>query len=205
MQQTKICDANRNGCGKELPIEDFHFADKKNGIRKAICKKCRKARNIMLVTEFNSIDKKANTGVTLKRLRSSWRDMMNRCYDHTDYSYKYYGGKGVTVCEKWHKFTTFKGWALANGYDDSLYLDKDIKGNSKIYDENACSFVTRVTNNREAHNKPVIMYIANKEVRRFSSITECTSITGLNQDSVSRNCKSKSTKIRGYNFTLRFA
>ena len=34
--ETKIC----KDCNKELPIEDFHYSDKKNGIKKSYCRDC---------------------------------------------------------------------------------------------------------------------------------------------------------------------
>jgi len=33
--------------------------------------------------------------------RSIWRGMLRRCYDRTDISYQWYGGRGVAVCTKW--------------------------------------------------------------------------------------------------------
>lgn len=37
----------------------------------------------------------------------SWRMMHARCYSSTNNAYKYYGGKGITVCKRWHKFENF--------------------------------------------------------------------------------------------------
>lgn len=38
---------------------------------------------------------------------SIWRDMKNRCEYKNDLSYKYYGGRGIKVCERWQKFENF--------------------------------------------------------------------------------------------------
>lgn len=37
----------------------------------------------------------------------SWAMMLNRCYNPNATQYKYYGGKGIQVCEKWHNFKCF--------------------------------------------------------------------------------------------------
>jgi hypothetical protein len=33
--------------------------------------------------------------------------MMQRCRNKNDPSYALYGGRGITVCERWHKFENF--------------------------------------------------------------------------------------------------
>lgn len=38
----------------------------------------------------------------------TWRSMINRCYREKEDSYRYYGGKGITVCQKWREsFSAF--------------------------------------------------------------------------------------------------
>lgn len=37
----------------------------------------------------------------------SWSSMMARCYRKSLARYKYYGGRGITVCERWHTFANF--------------------------------------------------------------------------------------------------
>ena len=38
---------------------------------------------------------------------SSWRGMLERCSNPKRENYKYYGGKGIKVCERWLKFENF--------------------------------------------------------------------------------------------------
>lgn len=59
------------------------------------------------------------------RLRQAWRNMKNRCYYEGYDSYPYYGGRGIGVCEEWlNDFKAFKKWALENGYEERLTLDR---------------------------------------------------------------------------------
>lgn len=53
------------------------------------------------------------------RLYRIWREMKRRCYDAASKSFKYYGLKGVSVCDEWNDFENFKNWSLASGYDVS--------------------------------------------------------------------------------------
>lgn len=38
---------------------------------------------------------------------NSWRGMLDRCEKPNHISYPYYGGKGVTVCDRWKSFENF--------------------------------------------------------------------------------------------------
>lgn len=53
------------------------------------------------------------------RLYRVWREMKRRCYDTECKSFKYYGLKGVSVCDEWNDFENFKNWSFTNGYDVS--------------------------------------------------------------------------------------
>lgn len=41
------------------------------------------------------------------RLYSTWHAMMDRCYSEKHPKYRLYGARGLTVCERWHKFQNF--------------------------------------------------------------------------------------------------
>jgi hypothetical protein len=45
----------------------------------------------------------------LKKSREyqSWTAMKGRCFRPKDANYKYYGGRGITVCDRWLKFEDF--------------------------------------------------------------------------------------------------
>ena len=84
-----------------------------------------------------------------QRLRRAYYNMKGRCYDSKTNGYKYYGGKGVTVCKEWlNNRDTFCEWALDNGYEDSLTLDRiETEG---IYEPSNCRWITheKQQNNR---------------------------------------------------------
>jgi len=64
-------------------------------------------------------------GGTGTRLYKTWCSMNERCYRAKDKSFPRYGGRGIRVCDEWrHNFEAFRDWALANGYNDSLSIDR---------------------------------------------------------------------------------
>lgn len=50
--------------------------------------------------------------------------MKSRCYNSKEKIYKYYGGRGITICDEWkNNFETFYNWAMNNGYKQDLSID----------------------------------------------------------------------------------
>lgn len=75
--------------------------------------------------------------------------MHNRCELTTSREYKWYGAKGIKVCEEWKDFQTFANWAYSHGYEKGLTIDRiDPKG---IYCPENCEWVTRSENTKRMH------------------------------------------------------
>ena len=79
-----------------------------------------------LATEKRSAVGKANIthGGSNTRLWRIWQGMRSRCSREKDIAYKWYGGRGIKVCDEWQKFEPFQKWALENGYTDELTIDR---------------------------------------------------------------------------------
>ena len=55
------------------------------------------------------------------RLYTVWEQMRKRCHNPKDRSYRYYGAKGVSVCDEWrNNYGAFQRWAMENGYDPTV-------------------------------------------------------------------------------------
>lgn len=90
-------------------------------------------------------------GVTLdntnKRIYNIWREMIRRCYNKNADNYERYGGNGITVSDKWREDVySFIDWSLANGYQESLTIDR--KDPTKPYGPSNCRWVSYTIQNR---------------------------------------------------------
>lgn len=85
----------------------------------------------------------------------AYRSMMSRCYDPNLPEYKWYGAKGVTVCEEWRgNPEAFIKWSLNNGWKPKYHIDKDMKsGPTKIYSPDTCQWITAKENVGFATNR----------------------------------------------------
>ncbi len=86
-------------------------------------------------------------GKTHTRLYRIWNCMKNRCYRKSYHAYNHYGGRGITVCDEWlNDFQAFHDWAIANGYNDGLSIDRiDV---DKGYSPHNCRWVTMAEQNK---------------------------------------------------------
>ena len=65
------------------------------------------------------------------RVHSIWRGILTRCSNPNRDDFKYYGGRGIIICEEWRNhFKAFYDWAMSHGYSDDLAIERvDVNGN----------------------------------------------------------------------------
>lgn len=86
----------------------------------------------------------------IKRLSSIFYNMKTRCENKNHKDYKNYGAKGILICKEWSKLKYFVSWALENGYQDNLTIDR--KNNDLGYCPDNCRWVdmnTQQSNKRK--------------------------------------------------------
>lgn len=107
------------------------------------------------------------------RLYNIWTLMKTRCYNPNSKLYKYYGKRNIKVCEEWkNNIKIFYDWAMANGYQDNLTIDRiDVNGN---YEPSNCRWVSRKTQSRNLRSN--ITYTYNNETHCISEWAEIYNI-----------------------------
>lgn len=109
-----------------------------------------------------------------------WNGMKRRCHEPQAQNYRWYGGRGITVCEEWrHDFLTFRTWAENNGYEKGMELDRI--NNDLGYNPDNCRWLTKLDNlaNRRGYLQEEIQ-VALKELAEERNV----SITALIQEAV---------------------
>ena len=92
------------------------------------------------------------------KLYRVWSNMKNRCSNSKHPAYKNYGGRGITICNEWLEFIPFRDWALSNGYQESLEIDRiDNNGN---YEPSNCRFITAKENCQNQRTTKLSLKIA---------------------------------------------
>lgn len=128
-------------CGKETLVDGYNLRSGKT--RSCGCLRA------TVTAEVHTTHGDARLG-KVTRLRRLWNGMKNRCYNANEPGYKWYGAKGVVVCEDWHDYAKFKSWALANGYTDELSIDRiDPNGD---YEPSNCRWITRSENSARSQS-----------------------------------------------------
>lgn len=97
----------------------------------------------------------------------SWMCMMKRCYYKKDKSFIRYGGRGIKVCEKWHRFEGFS--ADMDKRPDGTTLDR--KNSNLDYSKDNCRWGTPSTQQNNRRNNTVIEINGEtKTVRQWSRV-----------------------------------
>lgn len=85
-------------------------------------------------------------GMHRSRTYSSWGSMKGRCFNQSDAKYKNYGGRGITVCERWMNFENFLADMGAAPADHTIER-RDVNGN---YEPGNCIWLPKAI---QAQNK----------------------------------------------------
>ena len=174
-------------CGNEVVVDGGEL---KRGQAKS-CGCLRKEKTASL---------KRTHGESKTRLYSIWLGVKNRCANPNATSYKWYGAKGVSVCDEWLSYEPFRDWALNNGYSENLSLDRiDPYGN---YEPSNCRWATMKEQRNNQRSYPAreypgkaVMCIETGEVYR--SAADAGRKLNLDNSSIGKVCKGKRKSVKG--------
>lgn len=115
-------------------------------------------------------------------LYNIWVNMKQRCKNSRNPAYERYGGRGIQICDEWNSFENFRDWALNNGYEHGLTIDR--RNNNGGYYPNNCRWVDDVT---QANNRRSNHYITYNE--ETHTISEWSKIMNVQYTSLMRHIK----------------
>lgn len=109
------------------------------------------------------------------RLYAEWIGMKGRCCNKRNKRYPDYGGRGIKVCSEWlDSFEAFREWALANGYQDDLTIErKDVNGD---YCPENCCWATQKEQQNNRRNNHLLTYKG-----KTQTLTQWAAETGINE------------------------
>jgi hypothetical protein len=116
-------------------------------------------------------------GMAGTQLYKRWDSMIQRCTNPNASYFHRYGGRGITVCSEWLDFASFSKWALANGYNADLQLDRI--DNDAGYQPDNCRFVTPKLNSLNKANTRLI-----KCRGKMVTIQSAVQTTGISEGAI---------------------
>jgi transcriptional regulator with XRE-family HTH domain len=83
------------------------------------------------------------------RLYGIWGSIKQRCGNPNHRAYHRYGGRGIKICSAWKdNYSSFKEWALKNGYKTDLTIHRI--NNNGDYEPNNCQWISRGQNTKKS-------------------------------------------------------
>jgi thymidylate synthase len=138
-------------------------------------------------------------------LKSTWEQMIVRCYNKESIGYSVYGAKGVYVSNEWLIFKNFEkdvtqleGWEEKQKDWNNYQLDKDFFGNGFVYSKETCKWINRV-DNCSSHNT---IYIFEKEgvIYRTNNIRKLSREHNVEHSNMVRIVKGERNSAAGFKF-----
>lgn len=134
-------------------------------------------------------------GMSRTNTNLSWRSMNARCNDPKTSRYKRYGGRGITICERWKKFENFL--EDMGERPDGTQLDR-IDNDGNYYKEN-CRWATPKQQSRNRISNHTFEY----KGKRITLI-ELSEISGYKPDTIRRRILEKGMTVEEAVNTPRF-
>lgn len=92
--------------------------------------------------------------ITDHPLYNTWSGMIIRCYRKSHQAYRFYGARGITVCERWKK--SFKSFVSDMGDKPSEYHSLDRINNKLGYSIDNCRWILLIHQNRNKSTNSTI-------------------------------------------------
>ncbi len=132
-----LCD-----CGNKIVVQS-------NSLKSGNTKSCG-----CLFREGNNTKHDHTRNKRKSKIYKSWENMIDRCTNPNNKDYHNYGGRGITVCKRWMKFTNFL--EDMPGWESGLQIDRI--DNNKGYCKSNCRWATPKEQQKNKRNNRLETY-----------------------------------------------
>lgn len=145
-------------CGNIKIVRRNDFLSGKSKSCGCLIKEFNSKRGIYTKESRTSLAERLNAQQSdVTKILNSYKSMKYRCYNPNSINYKNYGGRGIKICDEWlTNRSSFVEWALSNGYEQGLTIDR-IDNNGDYCPEN-CKWSTKSEQSRNMRSNTIIFY-----------------------------------------------
>ena len=108
----------------------------------------------------------------LLAMRGVWRAMVARCHNPKAHNFAFYGGRGITVCDRWRE--SFENFLADVGDRPGPDYTLDRRDNDGAYSPGNCGWATKIEQARNRRSNHVIEFVGVKK-----SLREWAETTGI--------------------------
>jgi hypothetical protein len=154
----------RCDCGRDTLVVQAMLLRKRNGVRSCGCAK------------IDALKHRAKHGMSASPEFRIWAAMWTRCTNPRQSHWMKYGGRGITICERWKSFANFYA---DMGPKPSPEHSIDRRDNNKGYEPSNCRWATQVEQMNNTSRSAKVEYLG-----RVETITKWAEILGINYSSL---------------------
>lgn len=172
----KIVDMTGRKCGRLTVIAYLGLGDKNQAIWKCLCD-C----GTFCTANGSGLNKgsirscgciRRTHGLSKFKIYRTWTNMKARCFNPKEKAYPDYGGRGITVCDRWMKFENFHK-DMGDHPLDMFIERRDVNGN---YEPSNCYWATRTQQQRNTRRTPFVMIEGERlalgdAIEKYSSVS----------------------------------
>ena len=114
-------------------------------------------------------------GMSGKSEYITWKGMKQRCCNVNNPSYSSYGGRGISICERWSDAKTgFANFLMDMGYKPSSNHSLDRIDNDGNYEPSNCTWATKTQ--QASNRRSNILFLHNGAAKTLKQISELESV-----------------------------